>query len=232
MYKWGMVIDLDKCTACQACVVSCQEENLVPFADAGQAELGRIISWITLIPMSGEPGNPTDAVRTGVKFIPRLCNHCENAPCIKVCPTGATYKNEEGIVSQIHRRCIGCRYCTVACPYAARYFNWSKPKFDQQVRRPHNTHVSIRTKGVVEKCTFCVQRIRAAKERAEIENRPLRDGDIQTACQQTCPSDAIRFGDYNDPESEVSMLSKSPRAFRLLEELDTHPKVIYLRGGK
>lgn len=227
MVRWGMVIDLDKCTACQACTVACRQENNVPFAGPEQARLGRGIFWNEVIPIVEEEFPPLKA-----KFIPRPCMHCDKPPCIKVCPVGATYKNPEGIVGQIFARCIGCRYCTVACPYTARYFNWAKPSWPEGMEKYLNPDVSIRPKGVVEKCIFCVQRIKKARDRAKDEGRELRDGDVVTACVQTCPAGARYFGDLDDPNSQVSRLARSRRAFRLQEHLGTHPKVIYLMEGE
>ena len=224
---WGMVIDLDRCTACQACVVACRQENNVPFAEPDEAGRGRSIFWMQLL--STVEGEYPDVRAT---FIPRPCMHCAHPACIKVCPVGATYQNEEGLVAQIYSRCIGCRYCTVACPYTVRSFNWRARAQPETLDRIRNPEVSVRPKGVVEKCTFCVQRIRAAKERARAGNRELRDGDVVTACQETCPADAIHFGDLHDTESAVYRLSRSKRAFKLLEDLGTEPKVTYLKEGE
>ena len=227
MARWGMVIDLDKCTACQACVVACRQENNVPFAEEDQAEMGRAIFWMQLIPeIEGE------YPKLKARFMPRPCFHCDNPPCVRVCPVGATYKNPEGLVGQIYGRCIGCRYCTAACPYTARYFNWYAPEWPEEMADKMNPDVYVRTKGVVEKCSFCVQRIRKAKDRARIENRPIRDGEVVPACAETCPSDSIYFGDLDDPRSVVSILARSRRAFRVEEHLGTEPKVIYLREGE
>lgn len=227
--KWGMVIDLDKCTGCQGCVVACRVENNVPVAGAEQIEKGRGIFWMDLL--QEREGEYPDLK---AECMPVPCNHCENAPCVKVCPVGATYQSEEGITAQIWDRCIGCRYCTTACPYSRRYFNWQAPGWTPDARQALNPDVATRPKGVVEKCTFCHHRIRGAREKARAEGRPLSDADVRRlpACAQACPADAIVFGDLNDPGSEVLRLSKSPRAFRLLEELGTHPKVTYLREAK
>jgi molybdopterin-containing oxidoreductase family iron-sulfur binding subunit len=222
-----MVIDLDKCTACQACVVACRQENNVPFSEEDQADMGRAIFWMQLIPeIEGE------YPKLKARFMPRPCYHCDNPPCVRVCPVGATYKNPEGLVGQIYGRCIGCRYCTAACPYTARYFNWYAPEWPEEMRDKVNPDVYVRTKGVVEKCSFCVQRIRKAKDKARMENRPIRDGEIVTACAETCPTDSIYFGDLDDPRSVVSILTRSRRAFRVEEHLGTEPKVIYLREGE
>ncbi len=222
-----MVIDLDRCTACRACGVACRQENNVPFAEPEEAAQGRSIFWMDLV--SVVEGEYPEVSAT---FVPRPCMHCEKPACIKVCPVGATYQTEEGLVAQIYARCIGCRYCTVACPYTVRSFNWRARHVPEPLDRIENPDVSLRPRGVVEKCTFCVQRIRAAKERARAEDRDLRDGDVVTACQEACPAKAIHFGDLADPASEVHRLSRSRRAFRLLEDVGTHPKVFYLKEGE
>jgi molybdopterin-containing oxidoreductase family iron-sulfur binding subunit len=226
MPRWGMVIDLDKCTGCQACVVACRVENNVPFAGSEQAEMGRAIFWIEVLTViEGEYPN----VRT--RFIPRPCMQCDHPPCTAVCPTGATYKNDEGLVAQIYPRCIGCRYCTNACPYTVKFFNWFKPQWPGEMRN-FNPDVAVRPVGVVEKCTFCHHRLQRAKEQVKIEGRELREEDYIPACVQTCPTKAMYFGDLDDPKSTVSHLAESTRAFRLLEELGTEPKVYYLSEGE
>ena len=227
MARWGMVIDLDKCTACQACVVACRQENNVPFAGEEQTDMGRAILWMQMIPeIEGE------YPKLKARYMPRPCFHCDNPPCVRVCPVGATYKNPEGLVGQIYARCIGCRYCTAACPYTARYFNWYTPEWPEEMADKMNPDVSVRPKGVAEKCSFCAQRIRKAKDKARAENRPIREGEVVTACAETCPSNAIYFGDLDDPRSAVSVLSRSRRAFRVEEHLGTKPKVIYLRQSE
>lgn len=226
MPRWGMVIDLDRCTACQACTVACRAENNVPFAGPEEAAKGRAIFWNELIPMvEGE------FPHLKARFIPRPCMHCDNPPCVRVCPVRATYKNEEGIVAQIYSRCIGCRLCMAACPYTARSFNWLHGDWPADMEQALNPDVSLRPKGVVEKCLFCIQRLRKAKERAGAGK--LEDAAVVRlpACVQTCPAGARYFGDLDDPESTVSKLARSPRAFRLLEELGTQPKVFYLMEG-
>ena len=166
------------------------------------------------------------------RFIPRPCMHCDKPPCVKVCPVGATYKNKDGLIAQIYSRCIGCRYCTNNCPYTVKYFNWFKPEWPKEMKSYLNPDVSIRTKGVVEKCSFCHHRLQKAKERAQAENRQLEPGDYIPACVQTCPTEALYFGDLDDSKSTVVQLARSPRAFRLLEELGTEPKVYYLTEGE
>jgi molybdopterin-containing oxidoreductase family iron-sulfur binding subunit len=221
-----MVIDLDRCTGCQACVVACKAENNVPAVGAWQAARGRTISWMQILTETEEEH---DHAGEKMRFIPRPCLQCDDPPCTKVCPVYATYRNPEGIVAQIYARCIGCRFCMAACPYNAKYFNW---RAYQQEGPGQNPDVSVRPKGVVEKCTFCHHRLQKARERALAERRELRPGEYVTACAEACPGRAIVFGDLSDPGSEVSKLARSPRAFRLQEQLGTRPKVIYLREGE
>ncbi len=227
MPRWAMVIDLDRCTACQACVVACQVENNVPPAGPDLAAKGRAISWLRLVPFQGgEHGT-----RPELQLVPLPCMHCERPPCTRVCPVYATQRDGEGLVGQIYPRCIGCRYCTTACPYTVRHFNWDKPKWPHPMEDSLSPDVSVRPKGVVEKCSFCHHRLQRARDQARAEGRPLREGDYVPACVETCPADAMVFGDLDDPRSAVARLSQGPRAFRLLEELGTRPKVIYLSKG-
>jgi molybdopterin-containing oxidoreductase family iron-sulfur binding subunit len=219
-----MVIDLDRCTACQACVVACQAENNIPPSQQSQADMGRSIAWMQLATdVEGEYPN------VKMKLLPRPCMHCDKPPCIKVCPVRATYKSEDGIVGQIYSRCIGCRYCTTACPYTLRYFNWYRPEWPEPMMDGLNPDVSVRPKGVVEKCTFCHHRLIRARDQAKFEGRSLRPGEYVPACVEACPAGAMTFGDLDDPDSEVSHLAESRRAHRLLEDLGTEPKVIYLQ---
>ena len=234
MPRWGMVIDLDKCTACQACTIACQAENNVPFAGPEQTALGRSKHWQDVMTELGEESEYPDF---HVRFIPRPCMHCENPPCVMVCPVGATYVDEEGLVRMNYDRCIGCRYCTTACPYAIRYFNWYAPRYpaDDDDRLNYlNPNVPRRPVGVVEKCSFCIHRLEQAKREAAAQGRELTDADVVLlpACNQACPASARYFGDLDDPESTVSRLARSPRAFRLLEDLGTEPKVYYLAEDK
>ncbi|RMF87314.1 MAG: 4Fe-4S dicluster domain-containing protein [Nitrospinota bacterium] len=226
MARWGMVIDLDKCTGCQACVVACRQENNVPFAGPEETARGRAIFWMEVLPLiEGEYPN------IKARFMPRPCMHCDNPPCTKVCPTSATYKNQEGIVAQIYPQCIGCRYCGNACPYTVKFFNWYAPQWPEEMKQSLNPYVSVRPKGVIEKCTFCHHRLIQAKEKAAAEQRDLVEGDYLPACAQACPAKAITFGDLDDPNSQVATLTRSPRAFRWLEDLGTEPKVYYLSEG-
>jgi len=225
-YKYGMVINLDKCTGCGTCVVGCAaENNLSVIKD--ETDKQRTISWMELFKVTnGKPFPETE-----ISYFPRPCMHCHyHTPCVSVCPPTATkmdYNN--GIVSQIYTRCIGCRYCQAACPYHARYFNWWDGHFPQGTERYLSPEVSVRMRGVVEKCSFCHHRLMRAKEQAYAEDRrELEDGEYNTACAEVCPAEAIVFGDLNDPNSKVAKLSKHPQAFRLLERLGTEPKVYYI----
>lgn len=225
MTRWGMVRDLDKCTACQACTVACQVENNVPIVGPEQAKMGRTMHWNEML-VSVEGDFPN----VHLHMVPRPCMHCDNPPCVKVCPVGATWKNDEGIVEISSDICIGCRYCVVACPYGARTFNWYAPAYEETHANYVNPDVPPRPRGVVEKCTYCAHRIR----RAQAEGRPIGsdhpDG-VVPACAQTCSGMAIYFGNLDDPNSTVSRLAHSHRAFKLLDELGTEPKTIYLQEG-
>lgn len=228
MARWGMVIDLDRCTGCQACVVACQVENNVPPTGKDQAELGRSISWLRLALREGEE----HGTQHSMHLMPIPCMHCDNPPCTRVCPVSATQLGSEGLVGQIYPRCIGCRYCTTACPYTVRVFNWKRPRYPEPMEEGLSPDVAIRPRGVVEKCSFCHHRLQTARDRARGEDRPLAEGDYVPACVETCPADAMVFGDLDDPNSQVSRTARSPRAFRLLEELGTGPKVTYLSKGE
>jgi Fe-S-cluster-containing dehydrogenase component len=242
MTRWAMVIDLDKCVACQGCSIACRFENNTPVVSPVEALKGRAIRWNDVFPL---PINPTEEtgeyphVRT--RYLTRPCMHCENPPCIKVCPVQATYNDAEGLVRQNYARCIGCRFCTVACPYGVRYFNWFEPEWEgtlnehltpDRVQGPDSLEGPVpRPKGIVEKCTFCIHRLHKERARANAEEREFRADDYVPACVQTCTGKARFFGDLDDPKSTVSLLASSPRSFRLLEDVGTHPKVIYLREG-
>jgi molybdopterin-containing oxidoreductase family iron-sulfur binding subunit len=225
--RWGMVVDLDRCTGCQACVIACSAENNVPVVGEKEAAYGRWMHWMRIERYwEGEYPN------VKARFMPIFCQQCGEAPCEPVCPVFATYHNEEGLNAQIYNRCIGTRYCGSACPYKVRTFNWFDPEFPEPLAEQLNPDVTVRTRGIMEKCTFCIQRIRRAEEDAHSAGRKVADGEIQPACMQSCPPGALFFGDLNDPESRVSQLSRSHRSFRLLEQLGANPAVIYLKGGE
>lgn len=228
MTRWGMAIDLDRCTACQACVVACKVENNVPPTGAEEAVRGRSIAWIRLARLDLSEHSR----RPGLQLVPVPCMHCENPPCVKVCPANATKIGAEGLVAQIYPRCIGCRYCTTACPYTVRQFNWKVGSWPEPMERGLNPDVSVRARGVVEKCSFCHHRLQRARDQALYEGRELMEGEYLPACVESCPAGAMTFGDLDDPHSEVSRLSESPRAFHLMEELGTRPKVVYLSRGE
>ncbi len=223
-HKWGMVVDLDRCTGCEACVVACRAENNLPTVGDAEAAKGRAIHWIRV-----ERYWEGEFPDVRVKFMPVLCQHCDAAPCEPVCPTYASYHNAEGLNAQIYNRCIGTRYCANACPYNVRFFNFYNPVWEKPLHLQLNPDVSLREVGVMEKCTFCVQRIKAAEIQAKGERRELKDGDFSPACVQSCPPKALVFGDLNDPSSEVSRLARSNRGTKLLGELGTLPKVTYLQ---
>jgi len=226
-HRWGMAIDLDRCTGCQACVVACHAENNLPVSDPKSAATGRTVHWIRV-----------DRYYDGVfpevreKHMPVLCQQCDDAPCEPVCPVYATYENAEGLNVQVYNRCVGTRYCANNCPYQVRFFNFFAPEWPEPLALQLNPDVSIRMGGVMEKCTFCIQRVKRAKIDAKDEGRAVIDGEIQPACAQSCPAEAMVFGDLNDPESKVSRMAGSGRSSRLLEELGTKPKVFYLQRGK
>ena len=239
-HRWAMAIDTNVCNGCGACVVACNAENNVPTVGPDMVMRGRHMSWLRIERYEEKlaPG------ATDVRFLPMLCQQCTDAPCEPVCPVYATYHNPEGLNAQVYNRCVGTRYCSNNCPYKVRSFNWfdyAAPEkatyaFPEPLNWQLNPDVTVRSKGVMEKCTFCVQRILEQKGLARDENRPLRDGEIQTACQQACPSEAIVFGDLMDPRSQVARRSnQGPRRYWALQDLNTKPGITYLkkfdRGG-
>jgi molybdopterin-containing oxidoreductase family iron-sulfur binding subunit len=220
VHDWGMVIDLSRCIGCGACAVACQAENNIYVVGRKQCLNGRELSWLRIERFID---------RGRIVFLPMLCQHCEHAPCETVCPVYAALHSSEGLNQQIYNRCVGTRYCANNCPYKVRRFNWFTYKVDPPLERQFNPDVSIRTRGIMEKCTFCVQRIREHKEIAKVEGRALRDGEVVPACAQSCPTHAITFGDLNDGTSEVATRFSDPRGYTIFSELNTQPSIVYLR---
>ena len=225
-HHWGMAIDLNACTGCSACVIGCQVENNVPVVGKDEVLRSREMHWMRIdrYYTDGEDGDDTRASHQ-----PMLCQHCDNAPCETVCPVLATVQSSEGLNQQVYNRCVGTRYCANNCPYKVRRFNWfDYPHEDKLENMTLNPDVVVRSRGIMEKCSFCIQRVAEAKSRAREEGRAVRDGEVQPACMQSCPTDAILFGDLNDPKSKVAAAWRSRRHYRVLEDLNTKPSVAYL----
>ena len=227
-YRWGMAIDLNKCTGCGACVTACSAENNIPFVGKKQIAKRREMNWIRIERFFEKNSDGS----LDVRFMPMLCQHCGNAPCEPVCPVYATYHNHEGLNGMIYNRCVGTRYCANNCTYKVRRFNWYTYKFPEPLNWQLNPDVTVRSKGVMEKCTFCVQRINYGKDLAKDEKRLLRDREVKTACEQACPSNAIVFGNLVDDKSEASVLSEDHRGYKVFEEINTKPAITYLKKVK
>ncbi|MFM2408244.1 MAG: hypothetical protein RL358_986 [Pseudomonadota bacterium] len=257
-YKWAMSIDLDACTGCNACSVACYAENNLPVVGKEKYAAGHSMHWMRIErywpvddTTSLEPAT-REFPDQGAQFLPMMCQQCEAAPCETVCPVGATNHTPDGLNSQAYNRCVGSRYCSANCPFKVRYFNWydyptTENVWPAEMTQQLNPDITLRSKGVMEKCTFCVQRIRAGERSVKNEGRVLKDGEVQTACQQVCPTGAITFGNLIDTESKVHQQWKAQRVeltadeqekdkegdselrgYRILEELRAYPSVMYM----
>ncbi len=251
-YKWAMVIDLDSCIGCNACSTACYAENNLPVVGKDLFGKGHQMHWMRIERYWGEGEEmKTEYPNQGAAFLPMLCQQCEAAPCEPVCPVGATHHTPDGLNSQQYHRCIGSRYCSANCPYKVRYFNWwnyPDRAWPNPLELQLNPDVTVRSKGVMEKCTFCVQRLRYGMDKAKDENRILADGEVITACAQACPTSAITFGNLADRQSKVASVWKNQkvdlakdkqdkekdkadeglRGYRIYEDLRTYPSIVYL----
>ncbi len=250
-HMWGMAIDLNKCTGCNACSVACYAENNLAVVGKDRFEKGQAMHWLRVERYWDEPdladGVSTEFPEHGASFLPMMCQQCNAATCEPVCPVAATYHTPDGLNAQVYNRCIGSRYCSNNCPYRLRFFNffsYYESSWPEPLNMQLNPDLSVRDKGVMEKCTFCVQRIRVAKDTASRENREMADGDVKPACVQICPTNAMVFGDMQDTESKISKLwashevelgkteqhkqNKEKRGYRVFEALNTDPCVMFL----
>jgi molybdopterin-containing oxidoreductase family iron-sulfur binding subunit len=218
-----MVVDLDRCVGCGACATACYAENNIGVVGEERIIEGREMAWLR-IERYLDPHDPTR-----ITFFPLMCQHCDNAPCEPVCPVYAPHHSKEGLNNQIYNRCIGTRFCAQNCPYKVRRFNWFEWDYPTPLEEQLNPNVTVRTKGVMEKCSFCVQRIKVAHGHAKDEARRIRDGEIQPACVQTCPTGALVFGDLSDKKSRVRQMVEDPRAYQAMGYLNIKPAVIYLK---
>jgi Fe-S-cluster-containing dehydrogenase component len=250
-YKWAMAIDLDACSGCNACAVACYAENNLPVVGREKFSHGQVMHWMRIERYWDEDGR--EFPDQGVRFLPMLCQQCEAAPCETVCPVGATNHTPDGLNSQVYNRCIGSRYCSSNCPYKVRYFNWwdystTDNVWPAEMNMQLNPDVTVRGKGVMEKCTFCMQRLRQAESDAKTQGRLVHDGEVQTACQQACPTSAISFGNLVDTESRVHKQWRAQqvdldkheqtkdeepggsdlRGYRIYEFLAPYPSIMYM----
>ncbi len=223
-HHWAMLIDLNVCTGCSACAVACRAENNIPITGPEEAARNGTFQWVRI-----ERTWAGEAADFRVESRPISCQQCEAAPCEPVCPVLATYTNSEGLCVQVYNHCVGTRYCALNCPYQERFFNWYDYQWPAPMDVQLNPDVSVRTRGIMEKCSFCSQRILAAERAARLEGRPLRDGEVAPACVQSCPAQALIFGDLADPDSRIARAWRQPGLETLLEELGTQPKVRYVR---
>ena len=231
--RWGMVIDLARCIGCGACSVACSAENNIPVVGPSEMKRGRELSWLRIERYFGVSRHEEEAMQEAatddVRFLPMLCQHCGQAPCEPVCPVYAAYHTPDGLNGQVYNRCVGTRYCANNCPWKVRVFNWFTYEFAEPLNWQLNPDVTVREKGVMEKCTFCVQRIHEGERRAGIEQRPLRDGEVVPACAQACPTEVFTFGNFTDRASAVSRAATTNRGYRVLGELNTQPAIVYLK---
>ncbi|WP_455200506.1 4Fe-4S dicluster domain-containing protein [Kaarinaea lacus] len=244
-HQWGMAIDLDICIGCNACSTACYAENNLAVVGKERFEKGQAMHWLRLERYWDQ--SELDHPEQGASFLPMMCQQCDAATCEPVCPVAATYHTPDGLNAQVYNRCIGSRYCSNNCPYRNRYFNfysYYEDSWPEPLNMQLNPDITVRDKGVMEKCTFCVQRIRSAKDKAKMEDRPVADGEAMTACAQACPTNAIVFGDYKDENSQVAKIWKKHqvqrrltkqkkdnpelRGYRIFEELNVDPSVMYL----